>query len=307
VPAGQIYLSLGSLDGLDKFWRGFAMAARARGVEGIAVAFPAPGFNVPEWQATSVGIRLHRLYTRPEDHFKVTPTTLQQALDEAPDLRAFYLTVSSNPTAFAYTPDELRALFDVLRRADREMLIVADLAYVGTGDPEEDRARMRTFHAPDILERSVLCNSFSKTHTLTGDRFGWVAFGTPQLAEHVSTGWANSMATLPADWQLRYMATVQLFGERPELEERIRALYRHRRARLTRQLRHIQRTQGIFAHVNLDDGATVYNWSQLRPEEDVFSLFGQTGIAGVPGGAFGYSDDFVRLSVGCIPVPDVAA
>jgi aspartate/methionine/tyrosine aminotransferase len=100
------------------------------------------------------------------------------------------------------------------------------------------------------------------------------------------------------------MANVQLYNDRPQIEDRIRALYRHRRTRLVRQLQHIQREQGIFAHVNLDDGGTVYNWSQLAPGEDVFSLFSKTGIGGVPGSAFGYSDEYVRLSVGCIPVPD---
>jgi aspartate/methionine/tyrosine aminotransferase len=306
VPATQIHLSLGSLDGLNKFWQGFATAERARGAGEVVAAFPAPGFNVPEWQARSFGMRIHKLYTRPEDHFKVTPAQLSAALDAEPNLRLFYLTVSSNPTAFAYTPRELRALFDVVRRADHELLIVADLAYVGTGEPTEDRARMQVFNTPGVRERSVLFNSFSKTHTLTGDRFGYVAFGAPALAERVAPGWANSMATLPADWQLRYMATVELFSKHPELEERIRALYRLRRARLVKQLQHIQRTRGIFAEVNFDDGGTVYNWSRLLPGEDVFSLFGKTGIAGVPGGAFGYSDDYIRLSVGCIPVPDVA-
>ncbi len=305
-PATQLHLSLGSLDGLNKFWQGFASAERAAGADQIAVAFPAPGFNVPEWQATSFGLRIHRLYTQPEDHFKVTPAMLRQALDEVPDLRALYLTVSSNPTAFAYTHTELRALLDVVRRAKREVLVAADLAYVGTGDPAADHARMQAFDVPGVRERCVLFCSFSKTHTLTGDRFGWVAFGSPAVAERVAAGWANGMATLPADWQLRYMATVRLFARRPELEERIRALYRRRRARLVRQLQHIQRTRGIFAEVNLDDGGTVYNWSRLAPGEDVFSLFGKTGIAGVPGGAFSYSDDYVRLSVGCIPVPDVA-
>ncbi|HEX6817834.1 MAG TPA: hypothetical protein VF120_05620, partial [Ktedonobacterales bacterium] len=115
----------------------------------------------------------------------------------------------------------------------------------------------------------------------------------------------NSMATLPAEWQLRYLAYVKLFAERPEIEERIRALYRHRRAALVRQLQRLNEQHGLFAQVNLDDGGTVYNWSQLRAGGDVFALFGATGIAGVPGGAFGYANDFVRLSVGCIPVPHV--
>lgn len=300
-PPTQIHLSLGALDGLDKFFRGFAMARRSAGDEQIAVLFPAPSFNVPEWQVKSLGMRLHRLTTRPEDHFKVTPEVLRTALDEAPDIRAFYLTVSNNPTAFAYSPNELRALFDVLR--GRDVLIVADLAYIGTGDPDADRQRMQAFNDPETLKRSVLVSSFSKTHTLTGDRCGWVGFGDPALAASVGPGWTNSTAALPADWQLRYMALIDLFAAHPELEQRIRALYKLRRTRLVEQLRRIDQEHHLFAQVNLDDGGTVYNWSQLRPGEDVFSLFSTTGIAGVPGSAFGYSDDFVRLSVGCIPVP----
>jgi aspartate/methionine/tyrosine aminotransferase len=304
LPPAQIYLSLGALDGLDKFWRGFAAMQRQAGISQTAVVFPAPSFNVPEWQAVSLGLRLHRLSTRPEDRFQVTPAMLQQALEEAPDIRAFYLTVSNNPTAFAYTPEDLRALFDVLLAADREVLIVADLAYIGTGVPAEDRARMAEFNRPGVLERTIFVNSFSKTHTLTGDRCGWVGIGSPELAAGLVPGWTNSTASLPAEWQLRYMAYVQLFEEHPELDARIRALYAHRRARLVRQLRRLNERHGLFEQINLDDGGTVYNWSQLRPGEDVFSLFSVTGIAGVPGSAFGYSDDFVRLSVGWLPVPE---
>ena len=305
LPPSQLYLSLGALDGLDKFFMGLASMRRQSGHERTAVAFPAPGFNVPEWQATVLGLRLHRLYTRPEDAFKVTPAMLQAALDEAPDLAAFYLTVSNNPTAFAYSPAELSALFDVLQRSGRDdVLLVSDLAYIGTGVPDEDRARMAAFNRPGVLERTVFVNSFSKTHTLTGDRCGWVGFGDPKLAVQIGPGWTNSTASLPAEWQLRYMAYVALFEEHPEIDTRIRALYTLRRTRLVRQLQRLNERHGIFVRVNLDDGGTVYNWSQLRPGDDVFSLFSATGIAGVPGSGFGYSDDFVRLSVGCIPVPE---
>ncbi|HEV2457190.1 MAG TPA: aminotransferase class I/II-fold pyridoxal phosphate-dependent enzyme, partial [Ktedonobacterales bacterium] len=208
-----------------------------------------------------------------------------------------------NPTAFSYTPAELRALCDVLLACAREVLIVADLAYIGTGAPEEDRARMGELRRPGVYERTVFVSSFSKTHTVTGDRCGWVGFGDPKVAASATAAWSNCNAALPADWQLRYMANVKLFTERPELGKRIRALYTHRRKRLVKQLRALDAEYGLFAQVNLDDGGTVYNWSQLRPGEDVFTLFGQTGIAGVPGSAFAYTDDFVRLSVGCIPVP----
>ncbi len=302
LPPEQIYLSLGALDGLDKFFRGFAVKRRSTGHAETAVVFPAPSFNVPEWQAQSLGLRVHRLQTRPEDHFKVTPTMLADALSNNPDIAAFYLTVSNNPTAFAYTPEELESLFAVLMASGSDATVVADLAYIGTGVPEEDRARMGVFLAPDVQRRCVFVSSFSKTHSLTGDRCGWVGFGDPSMAKAMGVGWTNTTAALPADWQLRYMANIALFQDRPELGQRMRSLYTHRRGRLVRQLHEIDRHLGLFANVNLDDGGTVYNWSQLRAGADAFSLFGQTGIAGVPGSGFGYSDDFIRLSVGCIPV-----
>ncbi|HEX9067912.1 MAG TPA: pyridoxal phosphate-dependent aminotransferase [Ktedonobacterales bacterium] len=301
VPREQIHVSLGSLDGLNKFWQGLRAL---NDMKEYGVIFPAPGFNVPEWQVQTMGLRMERIVTRAEDHFKVTPDQLRAAL-EPEDVRIFYFIASSNPTAFAYSPDELRALFDVVLASRDDVLIVADLAYVGTGEVAEDRARMAVFSAPEVLKRSVLVNSFSKTHTLTGDRFGWVVFGDADLAQQLSVAWMNSCASLPADWQLRYMAVAQLFHDHPEIEDDIRALYRLRREKLVRQLHAINREHHLFAKINTDDGGTVYNWSQLRQGEDVFSLFAKTGIAGVPGSAFGYSDDYIRLSVGINPVPDV--
>lgn len=305
LAPSQIYLSLGALDGLDKFFRALAFTRRSAGHNQTAIIFPAPSFNVPEWQAVSLGFRLHRLHTTPENNFKVTPRMLEDALEKHHDIAAFYLTVSNNPTAFAYTPEELQDLAKVLDRRDRDIFIVADLAYIGTGVPEEDRARMAVFLSPDVLPRCVFVSSFSKTHSLTGDRLGWVGFGDADLAGRMGLGWTNTTASLPADWQLRYMANIRLFNEHPELEQRIRALYTHRRKRLIRQLIQVNERHDLFAQVNLDDGTTVYNWSQLKSPSDAFTLFGTTGIAGVPGSGFGYSDDFIRLSVGCIPVPEV--
>ena len=306
-PPQQIHGSLGSTDGLARLWQGLVATWRRQGAREFAAFFPTPGFNVPEWQAVNLGVRSIAIRTCAEDHFKVTPESLARALDAAPDARAIYLTISNNPTAFAYTPDEIRALYRMLDARGSDLLVVADLAYIGTGDPAADRARMQALTEPNARARSAYAFTFSKSHTLTGDRFGWIALGTPELAQTVMVGWSNTAASLPADWQLRYMAMIELFARRPRVEARLRALYRLRRARLIRQLQKLsaERPAPIFAEISMDDGGTIYNWSQLAPGEDVFSLFSMTGIAGVPGSAFGYSDDYVRLSVGCIPIPEV--
>ncbi len=99
------------------------------------------------------------------------------------------------------------------------------------------------------------------------------------------------------------MAYLRLIQQQPGLGEKLRAFYRLRRQRLIAQLRQVNEEQHLFAQIFLDDDATVYNWSQLLPGEDAFTLFEKTGIAGVPGSGFGYSDDYVRFSIGVIPVP----
>lgn len=307
VSTGQVYLGLGAMDSIDKTLRGLRQLYREQGIAQFAVLFPAPGFNVPELQALSYGYRLHRLQTLPEDRFKLTAAQLDQALNEAPDIRLIYLTVTNNPTTFAYTADELNEIHAVIerhRQTGHDVMLLADLAYVGTGKPEEDQARMATFTSESATRHTIFISSLSKTHTLTGDRFGWVTVGDAALAPSITPGWSNSMASMPAEWQLRFMAYIRLMRSRPWLADKLRRFYRLRRNSFLKQLQRIDAEQHLFEQIYIDDDATVYNWSKLRQGEDAFSLFEQTGIAGVPGSGFGYSDDYVRFSIGVIPTTD---
>jgi len=307
VTPQQVYLTLGAMDGLDKVLRGIAHMYRSQNISDIAVLFPEPGFNVPEWQARSLGYRLHNFPTLAEHRFKLTEEQTDQILQIAPDIRLIYLTVTNNPTTFAYTPNELNAIHKVLRRyreMGRQIFILADLAYIGTGKPEEDLARMATFATPDVLQHTIFVSSFSKTYTLTGERFGWVTCGDPAIASIIAASWTNSMASLPGEWQLRFMAYYRLIQSRPQLGEKLRNFYRLRRQRLIKQLQRINKVQPLFEEMYIDDDATVYNWSKLHQGEDAFSLFEKTGIAGVPGSGFGYTDEYIRFSIGVIPVAD---
>ncbi len=305
IPVEQLYLSLGAMDGIDKVLRAVHLIYRERGQQEVSILFPEPGFNTPEWQARSYGYQLYHFPTLPEHHFKLTAEQLEQQLNTHPNIRVLYLTITNNPTTFAYTADELNALHAVLRRQRERghvVYMLADLAYIGTGQPQEDQDRMATFATPDVLRSTIFVSSFSKTHTLTGERFGWVTIGDPTLAPQLTASWTNSMATLPGEWQLRYMAYYRLMQSRPWLGEKLRNFYRLRRQALVRQLQHINEEQHLFAAIYIDDDATVYNWSRLVAGEDAFSLFEKTGIAGVPGSGFGYSDEYVRFSVGVVPV-----
>ncbi len=308
AKAEQICLNIGAMDSIDKVLHGLMHMYRTQHISDVGILFPDPGFTVPKWQASASGYQLYNIPTLPEHRFKLTARQLDQMLQEAPHIRILYLTVTNNPTTFAYTADELKELLAMLRQYwDRghQIFILTDLAYIGTGKPEEDRMRMASFTAPDILAHTIFISSLSKTYTLTGERFGWVTCGNPEIAAAIAPSWTNSMASLPGEWQLRFMAYLRLLQARPWLSEKLRAFYRLRRTRLIKQLQRINEELHLFTHIYVDDDATVYNWSQLRPGEDAFSVFEKTGIAGVPGSGFGYTDDYIRFSIGVIPVEEL--
>ncbi|TDD54177.1 pyridoxal phosphate-dependent aminotransferase [Kribbella antibiotica] len=302
VDAQRIALGLGTTDCVDKVLRGIARIGPTPG----AMLVAAPGYTLPELQATAYGYRLHKVRTRSRDSFKLTGRLLARELEKNPDITVVYLTVTNNPTAFAYSPDQLAEIRSVFREfADRgrRIHVLADLAYVGTGRPEDDLERMLQLTADPVVNRQLIClSSLSKTHTLTGERFGWVTFGSAEFATEMGASWTSSVGSLPGEWQLRFMAYHALFQQNPGLVGKIRALYRLRRAGLREQLRRHDDVHHLFEHIYLDDDATIYTWSRLRPGQDCFSVLERTGIAGIPGSTFGYSDDYIRFSVGIAPI-----
>lgn len=302
TSAEQTFISIGALDALFKSILALSHHFKQKYGHAPTFAFPSPGFAVVNWQVEVTGVKLLNLHTSEQSGFKLTYQQLKQALADDPELRLLYFTVTNNPTAFSYSPQEIRDVYRAIMEDGREFAVLADLAYVGTGIASEDAARMAAFNSPDTLQRTLFINSLSKVFTLTGERCGWVSLHDALWAQLLTVAWNNMTAGLPAEWQLRFTAFVEWFDEHPEIQEKIKALYNLRREHLRRQLRELNEQYDLFEEIGLDDHATIYNWSKLKVGQDALSLFEQTGIAGVPGSAFGYDDQYIRFSVGFIPV-----
>lgn len=297
----RTYISIGALDALNKAIISLGLHFHKKYGTPATFAFPAPGFAVVNWQVTTAGLNLLKVHTTYESGFKLTYEQLKQLLADDPQLRLLYLTVSNNPTAFSYSPGELQALYRAIEEDGREMAVLADLAYVGTGDPEQDKARMAALNTPFIRNCTLYINSLSKVFTLTGDRCGWVSLENAEWADLLKVAWNNMTAGLPASWQLHYTALVEWLEEHPEIADKIRSLYAIRREAFRRQLAALNAQYHLFEEIGLDDHTTIYNWSKLNPGQDALDLFEKTGVAGVSGSAFGYDDSYIRFSVGFIP------
>lgn len=303
VTADKTFISIGALDALYKSILSLGFHFKKKYGKPSTFAFPAPGFAVVNWQVEMSGLKLLKIKTDEANGFKLTYDALKAALAEDPELRLLYLTVSNNPTAFSYSPTEIQELYRAVIEDGREFAVLADLAYVGTGVPEDDVARMRAFDRPEILSCTLFISSLSKVFTMTGDRCGWVSFQNDEWGGILQVAWNNITAGLPAEWQLRFTSLIEWVDEHPEIQKKISDLYALRRDYLRTELAEINRKHDVFDIIGLDDHATIYNWSKLKPGEDALSLFEKTGIAGVSGSAFGYNDEYIRLSVGFIPIP----
>lgn len=299
-PPEKIFVCLGGMDGIDRTIRALKIYFEKLGLK-CGLGFPSPGFAVTKWQAEVNGVDVYLLKTTQSDNYKLTLDTLVKSIKQYPNMRVLYLTVTNNPTSYSYSPEQLEQLLTQISHHS-EFYVIADLAYVGTAEPSADRGRMAAFLNSNMIERTFFVSSLSKTLSLTGDRFGWVYSGNSKIAEYMSIVWNNTTAGIPRENQLSFMAYLELFEEKPYIQQKIRELYSRRRKDFILQLQGINKEHNLFSEIGIDDGGGLYNWSKFNSGQTVFSLFNATGLAGVPGSAFGYDNNHVRFSLGITPI-----
>lgn len=103
--------------------------------------------------------------------FKLTPEQLQDAITE--QTRLVMLNSPSNPTGQAYTPDELKALGQVLL-VHPHVLVATDDIYEHIYWGHEPLANLVAL-IPDLKDRTILINGVSKAYAMTGWRIGFAA------------------------------------------------------------------------------------------------------------------------------------
>ena len=137
--------------------------------EGDEVILPAPYWvSYPE-QIRLAGATPVIVTATDAAGFKITPEQLEQAITAR--TKALILNSPNNPTGAVYSEAELRALGAVLQRHD--IYIVTDEIY--------ERLVYGVQHVslpallPDLAQRTLIVNGFSKAFAMTGWRLGYVA------------------------------------------------------------------------------------------------------------------------------------
>ena len=105
--------------------------------------------------------------------FKIKPEDLARQINSSTKL--IILNNPSNPTGAVYSKKEIAALLEVLRK--QEVWILADEIYIKLVYGNGATASLASF--PEIRERLILVNGFSKAYAMTGWRLGYVAAPQP--------------------------------------------------------------------------------------------------------------------------------
>jgi len=272
---------------------GFAILALAG--EGDEVIIPAPYWvSYPEMvkfaDAKPIVVR-----TAFENNYKMTPEQLEAAI--SPKTKVLILCSPSNPTGSCYTSDELAELADVLRRHPQITIISDEIyEYIVFDHPHVSIGEV----APDLYDRFVLVNGYSKGFAMTGWRLGYLA-GPKEVAGAV--GKIQSQET-SAPSTISQKAGEAAYSHPLDEVLTMREAFRQRRDFLVDALNSIPGVRCFkpggafyaFPDISAYLGGRGVNGESIQTSSElVMYLLEHSGIAMVPGDAFGEPNG-IRLS-----------
>ena len=194
-----------------------------------------------------------------------------------PGVKALILCNPSNPCGKVFTKEELCFIAELAIKYD--IYVVTDEVYEHIVYAPHQHICMATL--PGMRERTLICNSLSKTYSITGWRLGYV-ISTPQIIERVKK--VHDFLTVGAAAPLMEAAVVGLnFGDAYYKE--LQAHYTHKKDLFVEGLENIglpfTRPQGAY-YVLMDISEFGYE-SDLQFCEDLAS---KVGVGAVPGSSF---------------------
>ena len=142
---------------------------------GDEVIIPSPYWvSYPEQVKLAGGVN-KILRGRESNGFKITPKELENAI--GPRTKVLVLNSPSNPAGHAYTPEELKALADVVAHHP-DVLVFSDEIYEKLVYDGLKFVSFATLH-PALLDRTLTFNCHSKSFAMTGWRVGYIGGPRP--------------------------------------------------------------------------------------------------------------------------------
>ena len=274
----NILVTVGGSEAID-------LAIRALVQPGDEVIIPEPCFVCyePITQLTG-GVPVH-IATRVEDGFRLTAEALRAAI--TPRTKLLILPYPNNPTGAVMSQQDLEGIADVLRGTD--ILVLSDEIYAELTYGLDRHISIAAL--PDMWERTIVVNGFSKAYSMTGWRLGYAAAPAPIIRVMTKI---HQSCIMSAPTTSQYAAIVALRGCDDEIEM-MRDEYNRRRRYVVKALNEMGLTcfepRGAF-YVFPSIAC-----SGLTSAEFCEMLLKEQEVAIIPGDAFGASGEgYARIS-----------
>jgi aspartate aminotransferase len=252
---------------------------------GDEVIIPAPYWlSYPE-MVTLAGGKSVIVQTTAATGYKITPEQLRKAI--TPKTKLFILNSPSNPTGMVYSPDEMRAIAEIL--VEKDVLVVSDEIYEKILYDGTKHVSIGAL-GEEIFRRTIISNGFAKGYSMTGWRIGYLA-GPLELIKATITIQSHSTSNVCTFAQ--YGAVEALSGSQDCVEEMRQAFAKRRQVMLNR-------INGIPGLSCLQPDGAFYLFPDitktgLKSLDFSDALLESEKVAVIPGIAFG-ADDNIRLS-----------
>jgi len=223
--------------------------------------------------------------TTAANHYLMSPEALTKAITKK--TKVLVLNSPSNPTGMVYSKEKLQALLEVARK--HHFYIISDEIYEKLIFDGLEHISPVTL-APDLKDRILLVNGFSKVYAMTGWRLGYVA-AAKELSKAIGNLQSHSTSNPTSFVQQGGVAALQ--GSQEEVEKR-RQVFEKRRDLICQEIDKVKKLsyvkpQGAF-YIFCDIEKTGYDSMTLSEK-----LLDEARVAVVPGVVFG-DDKTIRLS-----------
>jgi aspartate aminotransferase len=217
--------------------------------------------------------------------YKITPELLRQSITSKTKL--FILNSPSNPTGMVYSPDEIRALAEVV--VETGIYVVSDEIYCKIIYDDAKHLSIAAAH-PESYKYTFISSGFAKAYAMTGWRLGYLA-GDAQAIKSLTRIQGHSTSNVCTFAQYGGIAALE---SSQDCVEEMRLAFAKRREVMYEMISNIP---GISC-LKPDGAFYMYvNISKFGISSVDFcnALLEDKQIAAVPGIAFG-NDDHIRLS-----------
>ncbi|MBN35718.1 MAG: arginine--pyruvate aminotransferase AruH [Rhodospirillaceae bacterium] len=280
IGPANISVTLGAQGGLY----GAAMCVAQHGDE---VIVPQPVYVTYDSVVQASGATLVDVPLRAERDFHLDPADIEAAVTSK--TRAIMINTPHNPSGAAYRRDDLIALGEICKAHD--LWLVSDEVYSRT--LFDGREHVSPASLPGMAERTIVVDSLSKSHAMTGWRVGWTV-GPEAFTRHMYyLGLAQHYGSPTF---IQSSVSIAFSQDFPEVDA-MRQAYERRRNLVcdalagNRSIRVIKPEGSCFMMLDVRD-------SGLSSHDFSFRVLEEEGVSLLAGEGFGRGGSgFVRLSL----------